>query len=158
MEIDLMGGKAHRTPVGHSLIVPEMQRTHAVLGCEHSGHFYFGDNYGADSGLIAALTMLHILSVSNKKLSQLVRDLHNPYVAIDELNLPISDAEAVITKLKQNYYDAKLDMLDGLTVNYPDWWCNARASNTEPLLRLNLEAKTPELLKDKLAEIKKLLG
>jgi len=147
--IEQLGGKADRTQVGHSFILEQMKTTKAVFGCEHSGHFYFGNNYGADSGLIAALTMLHILSTSDKTLSQLVKGLDSPYYSIDELNLTVKDTKAVISKIKETLSDGVQDNLDGLTIEYPDWWCNVRASNTEPVLRVNVEANTKQLLADK---------
>ena len=155
--ITQLGGKAVRTKVGHSFILEQMKATKAVLGCEHSGHFYFGDNYGADSGLVAALTMLHILSTSNKTLSQLVKGLNSPYYSIDEHNLAVKDTKAVISKLQQTFSDGKIDDFDGLTIEYPDWWCNVRISNTEPVLRLNVEANNKLLLADKAKQLTSLI-
>jgi phosphomannomutase len=97
--------------------------------------------------------MLHILSTSNKTLSQLVKGLNSPYYSIDELNLTVKDTKAVISKIKETLSDGVQDNLDGLTIEYPDWWCNVRASNTEPVLRLNIEANSKQLLADKTKQL-----
>jgi phosphomannomutase len=144
--IENNGGKPVRTRVGHSFIKQEMRKNKAVFAGEHSGHYYFKDNYMADSGLIAAVIGLSILSASGKKLSELVAPYRKAYVQIPETNFEVEDKQAMIDKIAAEFKDGKSDMLDGLTVNFADAWFNVRPSNTEPLLRLNAEAKTkPEL-------------
>lgn len=135
------GGTPVRTKVGHSFIKAEMERTAAVFGGEHSGHYYFLDNYRADSGMIAALIVLELMSVAAEPLSQL-RVPFERYVASGEINTEVHDQDAVIAAVEASHRDAEVDRLDGLTVDHGDWWFNLRPSNTEPLLRLNLEAPT----------------
>lgn len=139
--IKKLGGKGIRTRVGHGFIKADMNKYNAEFACEHSGHFYFKDNYNADSGLIPVLMGLSILSQSGKKLSELVKDLRARYVESGEINFEVLDKEFVMKKLAEEYVDGKQDNLDGLTVNYTDWWFNVRPSQNEPLLRLNIEAK-----------------
>ena len=135
------GGTPIRTRVGHSFIKEEMAKTGAVFGGEHSGHYYFLDNYRADSGLIAAVVILEMLCTSGQKLSELRKPFER-YAASGEINTTVDDAEAVIERIAAHYEaaGASLDRMDGLTVDLGDWWFNLRPSNTEPLLRLNLEA------------------
>lgn len=140
--ITAAGGKPVRTRVGHSFIKAEMRKYEAVFGGEHSGHYYFKDNYMADSGLIAAVIALAILSDSGKKLSELVAPYRKAYQQINETNFEVSDKDATLKRLESAFSDQQTDWLDGLTVNFEDAWFNVRASNTEPLLRLNAEAKT----------------
>jgi phosphomannomutase len=141
--IEERGGKPVRTRVGHSIIKKVMAETGAAFGGEHSGHYYFRDNYRADSGLIAALIVLEQMSVSDEPLSELLRPFER-YVASGEINTRVSDVDAVIDAVADAYADASQDRLDGLTVDFGDWWFNLRPSNTEPLLRLNLEAPTED--------------
>ncbi len=134
------GGEPVRTRVGHSFIKAEMARTGAVFGGEHSGHFYFRDFWGADSGMLAALHALAALGTHDGTLSDLLAPFAR-YVASGEINSRVDDAAAKVAALKQRYADADLDELDGLTVDLGGGtWFNVRASNTEPLLRLNVEA------------------
>ncbi|MDQ4107454.1 MAG: phosphomannomutase/phosphoglucomutase [Actinomycetota bacterium] len=139
------GGVPIRTRVGHSFIKQVMAETGAVFGGEHSGHYYFRDNYGADSGLIAAVIALGELSKSERTLSQLLEQ-YRRYSSSGEINSRVDDPLAKIEEIAAAFRDARQDRLDGLTVEFDDRWFNVRPSNTEPLLRLNLEAKTPELL------------
>lgn len=132
------GGTAIRTPVGHSLIKAEMARTDAVFGGEHSGHFYFRDFYLADSGMLAALHVMGALAESDGTVSQLMAQFSR-YAASGEINSTVTDADEVIARLVETYADQEQDRLDGLTVTADTWWFNVRASNTEPLLRLNVE-------------------
>ncbi|GAA2071626.1 phosphomannomutase/phosphoglucomutase [Aeromicrobium halocynthiae] len=132
------GGTAVRTPVGHSLIKAEMARTGAVFGGEHSGHFYFREFYLADSGMLAALHVMAALAGSTAPLSSLMAEFSR-YAASGEINSRVADADAVLEAIARTYADHRLDRLDGLTVEADDWWFNVRASNTEPLLRLNVE-------------------
>ena len=133
------GGVAVKTRVGHSYIKGVMADTDALFGGEHSGHYYFRDNYRADSGSIAALVVLEVLSRSDRPLSQLRKEFER-YADSGEINTSVDDPEAVIESVSRHYPDAQQDRLDGLTVDFGDWWFNLRPSNTEPLLRLNLEA------------------
>jgi phosphomannomutase len=132
------GGTPVRTPVGHSLIKAEMARTGAVFGGEHSGHFYFREFYLADSGMLAALHVLGALAESDRTVSELMAE-YSRYVSSGEINSRVDDAAAVIARLEDTYAEHDLDHLDGLTVTTDDWWFNVRPSNTEPLLRLNVE-------------------
>jgi len=135
------GGVPVRTRVGHSFIKAVMAETGAVFAGEHSGHYYFRDNYRADSGLIAALVVLELLSTSGQALSELVAPLDR-YAASGEINRTVADPAAVIDAVAAHFDGAAQDRADGLTVDAGDWWFNLRPSNTEPLLRLNLEAAT----------------
>jgi phosphomannomutase len=132
------GGTAVRTPVGHSLIKAEMARTGAAFGGEHSGHFYFRDFYLADSGMLAALHVLGALGEEERPLSQLMAEFSR-YVASGEINTRVDDVQAVIEKVAGAYSEFAQDRMDGLTVDADSWWFNVRPSNTEPLLRLNVE-------------------
>lgn len=138
------GGKAERSRVGHSFIKKLMADTGAVFGGEHSGHFYFRDFWRADSGMLAALHAIAALGESEATLSQLLAPF-NRYVSSGEINSTVEDSAAMIAKIESIYGTREgviTDHLDGLTVNGDSWWFNLRASNTEPLLRLNVEAKT----------------
>ncbi len=137
------GGKPVRTRVGHSFIKAVMAETGAIFGGEHSAHYYFRDNYRADSGLIASMVVLSMMSRTGQPLSQL-RTRFERYADSGEINTEVADPLAVIERAAAAYADHEQDRLDGLTVDLGDWWFNLRPSNTEPLLRLNLEAKTPD--------------
>jgi phosphomannomutase len=137
------GGTPVRSRVGHSFIKSVMAETGAVFGGEHSGHYYFRENYRADSGLIAALIVLELLSVADSPLSELRRPFER-YAASGEINTEVHDPAAVVEQVAAAYAGADQDRLDGLTVDLGNWWFNVRPSNTEPLLRLNLEARTQE--------------
>ncbi len=138
------GGTPVRSRVGHSFIKATMAETGAVFGGEHSGHFYFRDFWRADSGMLAALHVLAALgeTAEGTSLSQLLNE-YSRYVASGEINSTVADQSAAMAKVKAHYEqqpDVSTDELDGLTVDAPTWWFNVRASNTEPLLRLNVEA------------------
>ncbi len=150
--IEREGGRGVRSRVGHSFIKALMRENDAVFGGEHSGHFYFRDNWYADSGIIAALTVIELLSIEGTSISDALKPLDH-YVRSGEINSEVGDQQAVLGKLETTYADANLDHLDGLTISYPDWWCNVRASNTQPLLRLNVEAGSPEQLREKTDEL-----
>jgi phosphomannomutase len=145
-------GIPRRSRVGHSFIKALMAETDAVFGGEHSGHYYFRDNYRADSGLIAALVVLELLGTSDTKLSELRRPFER-YAGSGEINTTVADQQATIERVANHYADAAQDRLDGLTVDLGDWWFNLRPSNTEPLLRLNLEARTPAECDAHVAEV-----
>ena len=146
------GGVPIRTRVGHSFIKQEMAETGAIFGGEHSGHYYFRENYRADSGLIAAVLVLVQLSEATVPLSELLAPFRR-YVASGEINSRVDDQGARIEEVAAVLADGRQDRLDGLTVEFDDWWCNVRASNTEPLLRLNVEARTEDLLQDRTAMV-----
>ncbi len=138
------GGKAIRSRVGHSYIKKLMADTGAVFGGEHSGHFYFKDFWRADSGMLAALHAIAALGEVNTSLSKILKP-YCRYVASGEINSEVEDAQAAMNEISEKFGTAsgnEIDHLDGLTVNGDTWWFNVRASNTEPLLRLNVEAKT----------------
>ena len=134
------GGVPVRTRVGHSYIKAVMADTDALFGGEHSGHYYFRDNYRADSGAIAALVVLEVLSRAGRPLSEIRKDFER-YAGSGEINTEVDDPSAVIERVAAHYAGTRQDRLDGLTVDFGDWWFNLRPSNTEPLLRLNLEAR-----------------
>jgi phosphomannomutase len=150
------GGTPVRTRVGHSFIKQVMAETGAIFGGEHSGHYYFRDNYRADSGLIAAVVAMGELSKSGRPLSELLAPLRR-YSATGEINSVVDDQQARIEAIAARYADGRQDRLDGLTVEFDNWWFNVRPSNTEPLLRLNAEARTPQLMADKSAEVLELI-
>jgi phosphomannomutase len=139
------GGTPVRTRVGHSFIKAKMAETNAVFGGEHSGHFYFRDFWFADSGMLAALHVLAALGRGDRPLSAMLQDFSR-YAASGEINSEVADQAGTTAKVKDIYSErpgVTLDELDGLTVMGDDWWFNIRPSNTEPLLRLNVEAATP---------------
>jgi phosphomannomutase len=142
------GGEPIRTRVGHSFIKKIMADTGAIFGGEHSGHYYFRDHFRADSGLIAALFVLQRLSEAGVTLSELLAP-YRRYEASGEINSEVADQAAATERVAEAFSDGKQDWLDGLTVEYEDWWFNVRPSNTEPLLRLNVEARSKELLEEK---------
>jgi phosphomannomutase len=156
-EVKAAGGIPRRDRVGHAFIKKTMAETKAVFGGELSGHFYFRDNFYADSGAIAFARLLSVLSSQTKPLSELVAPLHR-YSQSGEINFQVEDKDAKIRELADIYKKSQVDYLDGITVDLGDWWFNVRKSNTEPLLRLNLEAKTPQMMEEKFAELKKVLG
>ncbi|MCS7255369.1 MAG: phosphoglucosamine mutase [Thermomicrobium sp.] len=146
------GGVPIRSRVGHSFIKALMRQHDAIFGGEHSGHFYFRDNWYADSGIIAAVTVLELLSREGVTVSQAIAPIDR-YYRSGEINVEARDFAAVLQALEEHFHDGQIDHLDGLTVEYPDWWFNARPSNTQPLLRINVEATTPELLRKKTEEV-----
>lgn len=155
--IERLGGKALRSKVGNDVIKSTMRETGAVLGIEASGHYYFRDDFYSDSGIIAVMSVVSILAQSGKPLSELVKD-YTGYATADEANFEVTDAAAVRAQLKEAFADGFRDELDGLTVEYADWWFNLRASNTEPVVRLNIEAKDAATLNQKQAEVEALIG
>jgi phosphomannomutase len=156
------GGTAVRTRVGHSYIKQVMAETGACFGGEHSGHYYFRDNFRADSGIIAAMTVLELVSVSGQPLSSL-RKPYERYADSGEINTVVPDPLGVIEAVAAHYAGSAQDRLDGLTVDVasdPDdlWWFNLRPSNTEPLLRLNLEAADRDACDRHVAEVRALIA
>jgi phosphomannomutase len=158
------GGTPVRTRVGHSFVKQVMAETDAVFGGEHSGHFYFRDFWRADSGMLAALHTLAALAETDQPLSELAGH-YERYVLSGEINSTVADQQAVVAEIEERYAGdgapepAQVDHLDGLTVATDDWWFNVRPSNTEPLLRLNVEGKdaaTMERVRDEvLARIRR---
>ena len=149
------GGVPIKTRVGHSFIKAVMAETGAVFGGEHSGHYYFRDNYRADSGSIAALVILEVLSKTSQPLSELRKPFER-YADSGEINVEVKDQTAAIERVSVTYASVTggtEDRMDGLTVDLGDWWFNLRPSNTEPLLRLNLEAATPAECKAHTADV-----
>jgi phosphomannomutase len=133
-------GRAEMNRVGHAFFKTRMRDTGAAFGGEVSGHYYFRDFYCADSGTIPALLILELLSAEGKQLSELLRPLREKYFISGEINSEVEDQEAKMRELEERYSDAEISHLDGVSVDYPDWHFNVRPSNTEPLLRLNLES------------------
>jgi phosphomannomutase len=147
-----MGGKPIRTKNGHSYMKQVMAQTGAVFAGEHSGHYYFADNYRADSGLIATMVVLGDMSRTGKTLSEL-RAPFEKYAGSGEINTQVKDISVVIERVTKQFASYPQDHLDGLTVDCGSWWFNVRSSNTEPLLRLNLEAATREECDEHVAEL-----
>ncbi len=151
------GGTPVRTRVGHSFIKQVMAETGAAFGGEHSGHYYVRDNYRADSGIIASMVVLEVMSRAGVPLSELRKPFER-YADSGEINTPVSDPAAVIDAVAAHFEGATQDRLDGLTCDLGEWWFNLRPSNTEPLLRLNLEAPDAESCATHLAEVQDLIG
>ncbi len=151
------GGVPRRERVGHAFMKKALADSHGIFGGELSGHFYFKDNWYCDSGMLAFVHTVNLLSEAARPLSELVAPMLR-YATSGERNFENENKEATIKQLARDYADAKIDYLDGITVQYDNWWFNVRASNTEPLLRLNLEADSEDLLQAKLAEVARRLG
>ena len=139
------GGIPVRSPVGHSLIKPIMRAQNIAFGGEHSGHFYFRDNWFADSGMIALMQCLDLFSEVDGPVTKAIAPFNTRFRS-GEINSEVADPDAKMRAIENNYKDATIDHLDGVTVEYPDWWLNVRKSNTEPVLRLNLEGDTKALM------------
>jgi len=149
-------GKAVISRVGHSFVKQKMREVDAIFGGERTGHFYFRDNFYADSGFIAALKVLEIISKERKPFSQILAPFEK-YFKTEQIDFTVAEPEEVLKRLEAKYQDGKISRLDGLTVEYPDWWFNLRSSNTEPVMRLNLEAKTKELMEEKVKKVSELI-
>jgi phosphomannomutase len=143
--VEQAGGVAIRSQVGHSIIKKMMREQDIVFGGEHSGHFYFKDNWYADSGMIALMECLEVFSETAQPVSQVIAPIDTRYRS-GEINSQVADIPATLRRLQEHYTDATIDRLDGVTIAYPHWWLNVRASNTEPLIRLNVEGDTKELM------------
>ncbi|MEO6990423.1 MAG: alpha/beta fold hydrolase, partial [Candidatus Baltobacteraceae bacterium] len=143
--IERAGGIPVRSPVGHSLIKKIMRDENIVFGGEHSGHFYFRDNWFADSGMIALLQCLEVFSEAGTTVSRVIAPIDTRFRS-GEINSRVADIPSKLAELEHHYIDARIDHLDGVTIQYPDWWMNVRPSNTEPLLRLNVEGDTRALM------------
>lgn len=151
--IGAAGGVPLMERVGHAFIKARMSNEGAIFAGEVTGHYYFGDFNYADSGVIPSLIILEMLSKKGKTLSELLAPLEATYFISGEINTKVADVKAVLATLAEKYSDAEQHTMDGLSVNYPDWHFNVRGSNTEPLLRLNLEARSKELMEAKRDEV-----
>ncbi len=147
-----LGGTGERCRVGHAFIKAQMREEGALFAGELSGHYYFRDMGYIDCGLMAMIAMINVLSMTGKSLSSLVRPLMK-YYSTGEINLQVSLKDAIIASLAAAYMDGKTDWLDGLTVEFDTWWFNLRPSNTEPVIRLNIEADSEALMKQKKDEV-----
>jgi phosphomannomutase len=157
-EVRAAGGEPRRERVGHAFIKKTMAETKAVFGGELSGHFYFRDNFFADSGAIAFARLLSVLSGQSRPVSTLIAPLLR-YSQSGEVNFQVEDKDAKIRELADSYKKkGQVDYLDGITIDLGNWWFNVRKSNTEPLLRLNMEAESAQLLAEKMKELQRLLG
>jgi phosphomannomutase len=152
--IERAGGVPLVNRVGHAFFKHRMREEHAIFGGEVSGHYYFRGFANADSGVVPFLLMLELLSKSGRKLSELLRPYRERYYITGELNTPVADVPLKLQELKERFGpQGTVSHLDGLSVDAPEWHMNVRPSNTEPLLRLNLEALSPELMKQKRDEV-----
>jgi phosphomannomutase len=154
--VNSLGGKAVMQKVGHAHIKQKMRQENAVFGGEVSGHYYFKENHFMDNGFIPAFLMLQLLSQEQKTLSELILDLGEYFVS-GEINSTVQDRKKIIQKVKETYSDAKIHMLDGVSLEYEDWRCNLRPSANDPVIRLNLEAKTKSLMEQKTKELLELI-
>src|SRR6185295_2655153 len=134
------GGTAYVNRVGHAFFKTRMRELGAAFGGEVSGHYYFHDFYCADSGTLPALLILELLSVEGKKMSELLEPFRSRYFISGEINSEVEDQEGKMKEIEERYWDGRVTHLDGISVDYDDWHFNVRPSNTEPLLRLNLES------------------
>lgn len=150
--IEENGGRAIECKVGHANIKKQMREDGGIFAGELSGHYYFEENSFAEAGTLPALLLLNLMTETGEPISRLVSETKR-YFHSGEINSEVTDKNATLAKLKEKYADGSQHELDGLKVDYPNWWFNVRPSNTEPLLRLNLEANTPELMEEKKAEL-----
>lgn len=151
------GGIPVRTAVGFVNVREGLIKNNGIMGGELSAHYCFRDYFYTDSGMIAFLTILQILSKDSRPVSEIIKEL-SIYFKSSEMNFEIENKDEILEKLKEKYADGKQDFLDGVTIEYENWWFNARPSNTEPLLRLTIEADTEELLNEKKEEISKFIA
>jgi len=151
------GGIPVRERVGHSFIKATLRKREGIFGGELAGHYYFRDHSYADCPILSVVEVLNLMRSSGKTLSALVAPLRR-YAKSPEINFEVEDKQGKMDELARRYSDAQIDYLDGITFSYPDWWANVRPSNTEPFLRLVLEAKTPEELKRREKELIGILG
>ncbi len=156
-EIERMGGRPVRERVGHSFMKETMREKDCIGGGELSGHFYFAENYFTDCGVLAAIMVLNQLSKEGRSLKAAADELRR-YYGTGEINFRVEDKEGKMREVEARFAAAEIDHLDGVTVTYPDWWVNVRPSNTEPYLRMCLEADTPERMAEKKAELIAMLG
>ena len=157
--IERNGGIPLVNRVGHAFIKHRMREEDAAFAGEVSGHYYFRDFSQADSGVVPFLLMLEIVSKKERKLSEILRPFRDRYFITGELNTPVPDVALKLQELKERFgTEGRVSHLDGISVDAPDWHMNVRPSNTEPLLRLNLEARTPELMERKRDEVLAVIG
>ena len=156
-EIRKAGGRPIRERVGHSYIKETMKKNDAVLGGEVSGHYYFRDHYFADSGMMAFAKFLDLVGHEGRPVDEILAPLRRTHLT-GEVNFRVPDKDALLRTIAETFRDGRQDTLDGLTVEYDDWWFNVRASNTEPFIRLNLEADTAARLAETRARLYALLG
>jgi phosphomannomutase len=154
--IEENGGVALECPVGHAKIKKLMRDQGAVFAGELSGHYFFEENYFGEASTLAAIMLMNAIAETGEKISELVKDVKR-YFHSGEINSEVEDKDAVIMRLKEKYEDGKISEMDGVKIEYSDWWLNVRPSNTEPVLRLNLEANTQELMKEKKEEVLKII-
>ena len=155
--VEKLGGTALPNKTGHSFFKERMISEDAVFGGEVSAHYYFKDNYYLDNGIIPLLLMLELLSTSGKKMSELYQPFFAKYFAIEETNVVVKEVQTVLEVIKNRYKDGEVSYIDGISVEYPNWRFSVRSSNTEPLIRLNLEAKNKQLMEEKSEELLNLL-
>ncbi len=151
--VEAAGGKSLVNRVGHAFIKKRMRDENAAFGGEVSGHFYFRDNWYADNGMIPALLMLELLGVEGKKLSEILKPLRDRYHISGEINSKVADVDGALRRIQERYEDARITTLDGISVDYDEWHFNIRASNTEPLVRLNLEAYDADTMRRRRDEV-----
>lgn len=156
-EIQKLGGRPVRERVGHSFMKETMRKEDCIGGGELSGHFYFAENYYTDCGVLAAILVMNQLSKEKRSLKKAADELRR-YHPTGEINFKVADKDALMKKVEQTFRGGKVDYLDGVTVTFPDWWVNVRPSNTEPYLRMCLEADTKALMEQKKAELIAILG
>jgi phosphomannomutase len=154
--IEEYGGIAHECRVGHAFIKQQMLEENALFAGELSGHYYFQANKNGEAPTLATFTLLNLMAQTGKPISELVSHLRR-YFHSGEINSEVSDKDIVIEKLKTHYHEGELSELDGIKIRFNDWWMNVRPSNTEPVLRLNLEAKTKEIMEEKTKEVLSLI-
>ncbi len=151
--VEAAGGQAFMNRVGHAFIKKRMREENGVFGGEVSGHFYFRDNWYADNGMIPALLVLELLGTTGKRFSELVAPLRERYHISGEINSKVADVARALARIEERYASARITKMDGVSVDYDDWHFNVRGSNTEPLLRLNLEAYAPGVMKARRDEV-----
>ncbi len=156
-EIQKLGGRPVRERVGHSFMKETMRRTDCIGGGELSGHFYFAENYFTDCGVLAAIMVMNQMSQEKRRLKAAADELRK-YFPTGEINFKVADKDSLMQQVERKYATGKIDHLDGVTVTFPDWWVNVRPSNTEPYLRMCLEADTKALMEQKKAELIAILG
>lgn len=157
--ITTAGGVPIETKTGHAFIKNRMKQENSIFAGEMSGHYYYRDFFRADNGLLTFLYFLELIAISgNKKVSEIAQPLRDQFFVSGEINFTVTDALAAIADVQQHYPAAKLDTTDGVSLNFDDWRCNIRSSNTEPLLRLNVEAHSAATCQEKTAELQTLLA
>lgn len=156
-EVARLGGRPVRERVGHSFMKETMRKEDCIGGGELSGHFYFAENFYTDCGVLAAIEVLNQLSKEGRSLKAAADELRK-YYGTGEVNFKVEDKAAKMKEVEQRFADARIDFLDGITITYDDWWANVRPSNTEPFLRMCLEADTAELMEEKRAALYDVLG